>query len=312
MPVPLPTIIQGPAIVIFNGLSYYFKDGLKRSIRRESFDVETDAHGKVDTRLKSTLVEISGTPAGQLPSDANLAKMFPYALADIGKSVFGSPDKTLVIHTLGGQTITYARAAITKLPLLRLKPTDTLFGEMTWTALGKSATQPTAAGYWDTIASAAFSDATFDAAAIQTARYEAAWGASAPYNSMGSLNGFEFELTLDLVPTEVDDFGVVDMSLRSISGMARFAPASLSEAQVEAMMALQDTGAVLPGQSFAKAGTDLVIASDVFSATLHKCGPVDIESTFATGQHRHGTITFAARRAWSGGNASPLWTFDVL
>lgn len=312
MPVPPPTIIQGPAIVIFKGLSYYFKGGLKRSIKRSTFDVESDAHGKVDTRLKDSMVELSGTPAGQITTDVNLAKMFPYTLADIGKSIFGSSDSSLVIHTLDGNTITYARGAISRLPLLRLKPTDTLFGDITFTCLGERAVQPTAAGYFSTLASAAFSDATFDGDTIKTARYQAAWGVSAPYDVMGSKDGFEFELGLDLVPVSVDDFGVVDMTLKSISGMARFAPASLTEAQVDTLLALQDTDAVLPGQSVAKGNKDLVISSDVFSATLHKCGPVEMESTFTVGDHRHGTIAFAARRTWTSGAANPLWTFDVL
>lgn len=308
--VPLPTIIQGPAIVIFNGVSYYFKDGLKRTMRRETFTVGADGYGQSQTRLKSTVIELSGTPAGQLPSQVNLGKMYPYGAAEIGASVFGSPDKALVIHTKAGQTITYGRGAITKVAPLRLRPTDTLFGEMTFTCLGKSTVQPNVANSWNTLATAAFADTTFDASAIQTARYEAAWGAS-PFNLMSALNGFEVEIGLDLTPIETDDFGVVDMILTSMSAAARFAPASLTEAQVETLLGLQDTTALLPGQSVAKAGNDLVISSDVFTVTVHNCGPVDFESTFAAGTHRHGVMNFVANRKWTAGVAQPLWTFGV-
>lgn len=312
MPVPLPTIIQGPAIITFKGLSYYFKGGIKRSLKRNTFKIESDVYGETDTRLKDTAVELTGTPAGQLTSDVNMGKMFPYSVTDIGKSIFGASDSPLVIHTKDGVTITYARAAITKVPTLRLKPTDTLFGDMAFTCLGKSTVQPTDAGYFNALATAAFADATFDAETIKTARYTAAWGATAPYDVMGSKEGFELEVGLDLVPISVDDFGIVDMTLKSLSGMARFAPTSLTEAQVAALLAYQDTGAILPGQSMAKANQDLVIASDVFSATLHKCGPVDMDSTFASGEHRHGVINWVAKRTWTTGVANPLWTLDVL
>lgn len=312
MPVHLPTIIQGPAIVIFNSQSFYFRDGLKRSIKRETFDVSTDAHGVIDKRVKSAQVELTGTPDGQLISNAVLAKYFPYAVGDVGKSIFGASDKSLVIHTLAGQTITYARAAITKLPVLRLKPTDTVFGDMAWTCLGKSATQPTEAGYFSALASAAFADATFNADAIRTARYQAAWGADAPYDVMGAKEGFELEIAIETSPITVDDFGVVDMILKSITGLARFAPTNLTEAEVDDLLAIQDADAVLPGQSLAKANKDLVIAADgVFSATLHKCGPMDMDSQFQTGEHRHGQLQFQAKRTWTSGSANALWTFDV-
>lgn len=311
MPPPLPSIIQGPAIVIFNGQSYYFKGGIKRSVKRATFDVESDAAGFSDRRLKSTMVEISGTPAGQLTTDAAFGKLFPYAVTDIGKSVFGNADAPLVIHTKAGQTITYARAALTKLPGLRLKPTDTLFGDITFTCLGKSTVQPTAAGSFNAVASSAFTDATFDGDTIKTARYQAAWGA-APYDVMGSKEGFEIDIAMDLQPIEVDDFGVVDMVLKSLVATAKFAPSNLTEDQVNTLLATQDADVVLPGQSLAKAGRDLVISSDVFAATLYKAGPVDADSSFDVGQHRHGDITWVSRRSWTAGTANPLWLFDVL
>ena len=308
---PLPTILQGPAIVIFNGLAYYFKGGIKRSLKRSTFDVESDAAGFSDRRLKSTVVEISGTPAGQLTTDAAFGKMFPYAVTDIGKSVFGNADAPLVIHTKAGQTITYARAAITKLPGLRLKPTDTLFGDITFTCLGKGAVQPTTAGSFNAIAAAAFADTTFDGDSIKTARYRVAWG-GAPYDAMGSKAGFEIDIAMDLQSVEVDDFGVVDMVLKSMVATAKFAPSSLTEDQVNTLLGIQDADVVLPGQSLTKANRDLVISSDVFSATLYKAGPVDGESTFGVGEHRHGDITWVSRRSWTAGAANPLWLFDVL
>ena len=93
--------------------------------------MDSDLAGTFDERMKSQMTVVSGQPVGAL-SSASLAACFPYAVSQIGASIFGASDKPLVIVTKyggtsnAGQTITYPRAALTKLPQLRLKPTDTL------------------------------------------------------------------------------------------------------------------------------------------------------------------------------------------
>ncbi len=77
--------------------------------------------------MKTQMTEISGTPAGMLAT-AGISAMFPYAVAAIGKSIFGAADLPLIIVTKfggasnTGQTITYPRGALSKLPQLRLQP----------------------------------------------------------------------------------------------------------------------------------------------------------------------------------------------
>src|SRR3974390_942879 len=155
----LPTLIVSPAIVTWNGKSFYSKAGIRSEFKRETFAVATDFDGQIDERMKAQLTEVRFQPDGQI-SDLN--KYFPYAAADIGKSIFGASNKLLVIVTKfggagsAGQTITYPRAAVTKLPQLRLKPTDTLFGEMAFTCLGDPTVQSNSTNAWETIADAAF------------------------------------------------------------------------------------------------------------------------------------------------------------
>lgn len=157
----LPNIIVGPAIVTWNGKSFYSKAGIKAEFKRETFKVETDFDGQIDERMKTQMTEVSFQPDGQM---STLTKYFPYAVTDIGKSIFGATPLPLVIQTKfggasnTGQTITYPRAALSKLPQLRLKPTDTLFGEMTFTCLGNPTVQPNTSNAWQTIADAAFGD----------------------------------------------------------------------------------------------------------------------------------------------------------
>ena len=306
-----PTIIPGPAIVKFGGHSFYSKGGIKVTLKRDTFTVSSDPHGQVDERLKSMMTEISFTPVGQIAAAADLAPYFP-TLAGIGKSIFnpgGAGDAALVIHTLSGQTITFARAALTKSPELNFKATDTLLGEMTFTALGKSATALTDAAYHAVLATTAFADTTFSADAITTARYLAAWG-NAPYDAMIAADGIKLQIELKLsTPTEVDGFGVVDISLESITATATFAPANLTHAQLDTMLAFQGAAAVLPGESLAKAGTDLVISSDALVVTLKKAGPKDANYTYQSGVHRFQGVSFSSRRTWTAGVADALWLF---
>ena len=75
-----PAIISGPAIVLWNGASYYFKSGLSNVVKRETFKVEV-LGAEIDERLKSQTAEVSGSPASQLD---NMSKYWPYGVSSIG------------------------------------------------------------------------------------------------------------------------------------------------------------------------------------------------------------------------------------
>lgn len=313
MSYPNPVIIQGPAIITFGGNSYYTKGGIKKSLKRDTFDIETDAYGKVDTRLASQVTELTFTPAGNIANTAQLAAHFPYSAASIGQSVFNpasAADSPLVIQTLAGETITYPRAAITKLPGLKLKTTESLLGDITFTALTASSAQLTATNSLKTNATNAFADTTFDPSKIFTAAYQAAWGSS-PYNAMISADGFEFNVDISLKPVTVDIWGVVDMYLESITATAKFAPANLTETQLDGLLNVQGANVIVPGMSLANAGTDLVISGPPLSVTLKNAGPKDAEYIYTVGQHRFQGVTFTSKRTFTAGAANPLWVFSV-
>lgn len=309
MPV-LPTIIAGPCILQWNSFSYYFSAGLKVDYKRKTFQVQSNMHGVIDDRLESDTVTISGTPDGQVKS---ITKYFPYAVTDVGKSIFGiaAGGDTVVVWTKFGQKYTWSRGAMTKCPPLRLSPVQTLFGTVEFTCIGKAATQRTAADFWKTTAATAFADATFDETTIKTAIYTATYGA-APYDSIGSAGGFELTIDLDVVQIPAVDVGIAALQLRSIMGKAKFAPSNLTEAQVDTLMAMQGAGALQPGESVAKSNTDLVIASDAFTATLFKAGPTGYSMVYDTTKHQHEGIEFSSKRTWTAGAANPLWSMTVL
>jgi hypothetical protein len=316
----LPTIIVSPAIVTWNGYSYYFKKGIKADFKRETFKVDSDLAGQFDERMKSQMTVVTGQPVGAL-STASLNACFPYAVTQIGASIFGSTDLPLVIVTRfggtnnAGQTITYPRAAVTKLPQLRLKPTDTLFGEMEFTCLGDPTVQPNSANAWETIASATFADTTFDETQIITDIYTASYGAS-PFNAIGSMAGFEVDITMAVNQITADDFGIVDMTLKELTAAAKFAPSNLTQAQVAALLAYQGSGYVQPGQSLSLANTDLVITGSgngahYLTATIKKAGPKQATFMYDAAKHRFDAVEFTSKRTWTSGAANALWTLTV-
>jgi hypothetical protein len=314
----LPTILVGPAIITWNGKSFYSKAGIKAAFKRDTFTVETDFDGQIDERAKTQLTEITFQPDGQV---ANLNKYFPYSVSQIGSSIFGASALPLVIQTKfggasnTGQTITYPRAAVSKLPQLRLKPTDTLFGEMTFTCLGVPTVQPTGASAWQAIADAAFADTTFDETAIITDTYSAAYGSS-PYNVIGSMAGFEIDIAMATENILADDFGIVDMMLTSLIATAKFAPSNLTEAQLYTLLANQNSGYVQPGQSLAKNNTNLVITGSgngakTLTVTINNAGPKQAGFMYSASKHRFDAVEFTSKRTWTSGAANALFTLAV-
>src|SRR5580693_4331369 len=86
----LPTIIVSPAIVTWNGYSYYTKAGIKSELKRETWFVESDTDGRIDERVKSQITEVVFQPVGmiKLGGDTALAAFFPYGVGAVGKSIF--------------------------------------------------------------------------------------------------------------------------------------------------------------------------------------------------------------------------------
>lgn len=314
----LPTPIVGPAIVQWNGKSFYSKTGIKADFKRDTFKIETDFDGQIDERAKTQSTEISFRPDGQI---ADLNKYFPYSVGQIGSSIFGASALPLVIQTKfggasnTGQTITYPRAAVSKLPQLRLKPTDTLFGDMTFTALGVPTVQPTTATAWQNLVDAAFADSTYNDQNIITDIYSAAYGSS-PYNAIGSMAGFEIDIAMAVENILADDYGIVDMILKSLTAAAKFAPSNLTQAQVSALLNAQGSSYVYPGQSLSQANTNLVIAGSgnaahTLTVTIYNAGPKDAGFMYSTGKHRFDAVQFTSKRTWTSGTANPLFALAL-
>jgi hypothetical protein len=309
----IPLRIHGPAIVQFNGVSYYFKTGLKVAVKSRAVNIDTDAFGVIAKAKADIVVELTGTPVGQIDS-TSLTGQWPYVPANIGASVFGASDVPLIVQTINdGQQITWSRGAITKYPSVLLSATKgTIYkGDITFSCLQASSFTPTSTTAWKSIASEAFADTTFAGSKVRMAQYVAAWGSSSPYSAMLAQEGFELTPAIKCENIVDDNFGVIDMVLKSMEGSVKFKPSSLTEAQIDTLIELQGSSAMLQGAVPADTGHNLVITSSLLVATLVQAGAVDYDLMYATGKLRAGEVMFNNVMTFTSGAPNAIFTFAI-
>ncbi len=321
----VPLRITGPAVVIFDGITYYFQDGLKGSLNRNTASIVVDNFGEIAKVASDFIVEITGKPAGVLDVDY-LEAMFPDARNLHGSSVFGSTDLPLIVwaqHPFNGSDlnkVTWQRGAISKSPTILCSATrgQIIGGEITFSALMASDFDLTASDAWYTAVNAAFTGDVLDIDNIRYARYTAALGVrSSPYDEMLAIDGFMLEATFATKDITVDNFGIIDRTYdaSSYTASCKFKPANLLKAEVDTLIQVQDTTALLPGDEIGGTNEDLVISSDRFIVTLTNCGALSSEDLYQTGVLQRGEVMFlnAAHRTGSGSGATidPAITFDL-
>jgi hypothetical protein len=133
---------------------------------------------------------------------------------------------------------------------------------------------------------------------------------------MGAMAGFDLDIALETKPIRADDYGIADIILDGLGATAKFAPSNLTEAQVQALLSAQGSGYVFPGQSLAKADTNLVITGSgngahTLTATIYNAGPKSAAFRYNIDRHRLDAVAFTSRRAWTSGVANNLWSFSV-
>ena len=321
----VPLRITGPAVAIFNGVTYYFQDGLKVSLKRNTDNIKVDNFGAIAAIAKDFVVEFTGKPAGVLDA-TYIESMFPDARNNHGSSVFGSTDLPLVIwaqHPFNGSDlnkVTWQRGSISKSPTIMCTATrgQIISGEITFTALMASDFDLTAPDAWYSAVHAAFTGDILDVDNIRYARYTAALGVrSAPYDEMLAVDGFTLEATFGTKDISVDNFGIIDRVYDADSYLAscKFKPANLLKAEVDSLIQVQDTTALLPGDEIGGNNEDLVITSDRMIVTLKNCGALSSEDLYQTGVLQRGEVMFinAIHRTGSGSGATidPAITFEV-
>lgn len=293
---PAPTIIAGPAIVQFNSQTYYTEGDVTVSLRRDTFNVATALHGTIDTRLSGQMVEITFKPVGALDT---VAKYLAHAATAVGTLLVNQASpKTVVVWGKDGVKQTWHSGFISRLPEFTLSATKTAIGAITLTCLGDPTKSLTDAAAWNTTASAALSDTSFDETKIVTPAYTAALGSV--FTGLAAQDGFTFQPSLSVSMKRVDNYGPVNAMITDLVYAVRFTPVGLTEAELWAACNLQGTSAVVPGASLSTSN-DLVISAGAVSFTLAKAGIASALTQYGLEPLRLGEVAFVNRKTFSSG-----------
>lgn len=268
------TILRGPAIVIRDSVTFYFKGGLKAAPRYDLFTIDTDARGKIDTRVKQILWEITGTPVGMISSGV-LSALYPHVQCNPGVSALPSSDVPLVIHPLNAkEKLTLSSSFVYKMPDLNLSATKTALGQVTWYAFGNNNEAWSHDDHLYTLADAAFTDTSLSNSTIQTVPFTAVLGSlAAPWASIQTKDGWNVSFDVGLDAQEVDDIGIFDWIYNGDANVTvKCKPIGIIVADLLALMKLQGTG-VARGMSILDKKYDLVLSggSTNITTTIKNC-----------------------------------------
>jgi hypothetical protein len=318
----LPTVIQGPAYVTHGGVTTYFESDIMVEEIVESWSPKT-TFGDAGQRHKSRAFKITGKPVGIL-SNTLLNYFYAAHLAPqtyVGVSVIPASNFALTICSITeNKTYGYVRAGLTAVPDLNFTPTKTLFGNVSWTAIGSVTVVPTNANFLKATIGTITADTNFDAAKIKSDIYQGVLGAlAAPYNSLGGMDGFMFKFGYKTKNIPASDVGIADIILDAdgFDITAQFAPSNLTEAQVDTLLGYQGTAAVLPGQPYGNATNsgDLVLTGVTFGwvFTAKQLGAKSAKRIYKIGEHRfpNGAIEMVHNMTNTTGVPNPLFAFTA-
>lgn len=305
--------IAGPAIVTFNSGKWYTEGDITVDIAQAEWEPSTSRFGGLGPRIKSLPVgKVSFKPSGMVTSGI-VAKAFPYFLEDIGTSIFGAADKTLVIQTLAGQAYTFGKAAVTQSPSLVLAADKTAFdGNMEFMVLHKTNTDVLTADSFLDIAAVAWSDVSFDETKVITPGFTAAYGVTSGLTAMESLDGFRLSLPIKTAELAVNRFGTIGARLTGLGpAECRFTPAGMTEAVWLTLVNLDGASLRLPGTATGAGTVDLVITGTGLTVTLPKAGCMASKLGFGAAKERLGEVVFHNRAVFTVGVPGSLLTITV-
>ena len=319
MSIDRTTIIAGPAIVQFNGATFYTEGDITAKPTINRFDINSSMFGKVDERMDTVIWEISFTPMGQnFHTSAVSAVLWPYLNPTIGSSMFGATDKDVIIDTLAGEELAFQAGCIVSMPDMNLSATKTPVGQVTMHCIGMNDTAMSGTGKYYQSTAMTFSDASFDPADILTLPYSAALGSlSSPWNDIETEEGWTISFDTSYDTIKIDSDGIVDYRLQSVGITAKCKPLGMDEDAIVELLKIQGTG-VRRGMSLLDNANDLVIQDSAGTAgnpiiTLKNACPVESGFVFGNGSTlRHGELAFTSMRSFTAGAAGALATIGEI
>lgn len=310
----LPTVIQGPAWVIWNSFTFYTEGAVTVSYRRDNWTPKSAQYGSLGPRMRAMRTTVGFKPAGEIK--AGLAKYFPYGpstietvtkVSSIGSSIFNGALQVVPLN--GSNMITFPKAGMTRSPRLTLKPSATALGDIEFTTIGDPSVAPTNPAFWQTLASGSPDPKTFDPTKVISPVYTFTWDA---LSAVDCEDGIEIDIAVHTKDMMSGNYGLVDIIVEDVEASATMVPIGVDEAAISTALKLQGSDALLPGANLGITGKDLTIAaSGIFTAVLKQAGPTGGEFRYDIGTFRQGAMQFATRKTFTAGVPDPIFTLAL-
>ena len=295
--------IEGPAIAVYDSTVMYIPDSFELVPDIRTFEVPVSSFGDVDKRRDTIVWSCQFTPYGKA---GLISKLLPYLNPTRGTSIYGATDKTIVIHSHAGQRVTIHGAGIAQQPDLILSAVDPLWGPVTVTAIGKKAVAWDNASRFAEISATAFSDTSFDPDDIITQPYTLAWGASSPWDAIAFDGPVTISSQIELYAKNTNADGLVDQRISQVKFTASFRPQGISEAQLLALAATQDTGVVRGSSMRGNANNLVATGANGVVYTLFQTTPTQIPFVYGDQEERAGELVFETIRKIASGVPTAL------
>lgn len=310
MSIARASLVRGPAKFVRGAASLFSKDDIALNIVRNTFDLNTAAHGKIEERDSDLTMEATFTPEGRWDA-ATIALLWPYASTLPGTSIFGAVDTPGVFHAVDGALHTLISSAVTRMPSIILSANKTMIGPVTIGGVRANDGDWADANSLHTIGTGAiFTDSGFSSAIIPTQEYTGVWGAVPPtgFDGIQTEDGWSIDFNLQLSPVATDAQGVIDMSFVSLDVVARCVPIDPTPAELLTELLVQGAGAAR-GRAL-NSTDDLVITGADASTiiTLKNCALRTAGFRFGGSVLREGEIAFVTSRPFASGVPGALFT----
>ncbi len=301
MPITRTTLLGGPAAAIFNGHTFFARDGILVTPALELEAVDSDSQGVVDATASSAPVTIKFTPSAPF---ADLISLYPWLEGTPGTSLFGTVDTPLVLIAANGVRLTFAAAAILAIPDLHLTTRGPVTGAVTFVALGARSLPISEVNRLVTIDTASVPSVPSGTPQL-TDDYLITWG-GAPWVNLRARDGVRIRFALKTRPVVSDANAVLDVTIEELRIEARFTPATPEgPAELDLISALQLQGAnALPGRSLAATAETLDVAGEHLWVRLPLAQIIGGSLAFDVARGRLDEMTFVGERAFMGTTAA--------
>lgn len=280
---PFPTI-PGPAVVTFKGASFYTEKSITVDIKEDSVMPPVDAFGEVD-RIRAG---VSGT-IKCIPVTAS-SVFWPYASALPGTLLCGTASQALTIKSLSGETHTFPRACISKLPSLKPTLRNPLIGEIEFTVF------PPEGGEIVTSTSGAASIPSFDPDQI----FRGPWTYTLGGEEFDTNDDISIDFSLSTTVCKTAKLGPCDLLMSGLSVSANFK--SVGASTLERVVSVS-IGARGKDRSLA-----LSVACNGFSISVPSMVAIEAQGFWGASETSTGSLNLASYRKFSGGASEPLFT----